>query len=59
MKLKVSLSFELEVKPEWYPTGVNTIEKICEYEKNNDSFPEVVITKLSEEDIPISIEPVR
>lgn len=37
LKIKVVLETELEVKPELYPEGERSIEKIIKYEKENIS----------------------
>jgi hypothetical protein len=59
VKIKVSLCYEVEVDPDNYPSGVDTIEEICEFERHNDLFFETIIWRLEKGEVLIDIQPVR
>jgi hypothetical protein len=48
-KIQATIKVTFDVNSDDYPTGVNTIEEIVEYERNNDCFEETVIDKFREE----------
>ena len=49
-KIQAIIKVTFDVDSDNYPTGVNTIEEMVNYERNNDGFDQVVVDKFLEED---------